>query len=124
MIVPKYSAPITAKVAIDRRRRISLPRCLQVTAPFILFEVSDGDESWLGLCEAGAWAEVSKRAEGIQILAQHLSSRPTLPAEVCRKYGLGPDMALRMVTVEYWVEIWSERRWGEQSQHDLFFSPD
>ena len=45
MIVPKYSAPITAKVAIDCRLRISLPRSLQISGPFILFEVSESAET-------------------------------------------------------------------------------
>jgi len=119
MIVPKYSAPITAKVAIDRRRRISLPRSLQISAPFILFEVSGGSETWLGICEAGALAEVSKHGEGIQALALYQSQRPALPAIICKRNGFAPGGALLLVTVGSWVEVWPEKQWLELFQRDL-----
>lgn len=124
MIVPKYSAPITAKVAIDRRRRISLPRFLQISAPFILFEVSRGAEPWLGICEVGALAEVSKQDVGIQVLAQYLSQRPALPARLCQRSGFAPGGALWLVTVCSWVEVWPEMRWLELLQRDLCCPPD
>ena len=124
MIVPKYSAPITAKVAIDRRRRISLPLCLQISAPFILFEASGGAETWLGICEAGALAEVSKHGEGIQILAQYRSKRPALPATLGQRSGFSPGAALWLVTVGSWVEVWPEMRWLELFRRDLCCPPD
>ena len=124
MIVPKYSAPITAKVAIDRRRRMRLPRCLQISAPFILFEVSGGAEPWLGICEAGALAEVSKHVEAFQVLAQCRSQRPALPAKVCQKDGFVPGAALWLVTVGSWVEVWPEMRWLELFLRDLCCPPD
>lgn len=124
MIVPKYSAPITAKVAIDRRRRIRLPRCLQISVPFILFEVSGGSERWLGICEAGALAEVSKHCEGIQALALYRSQRPALPATLCQRRGFAPGVALWLVTVGSWVEVWPEMRWLDLFQRDLCWAPD
>ena len=124
MIVPKYSAPITAKVAIDRRRRISLPRCLQISVPFILFEASGGAEPWLGICEAGALTEVGKHGEGIQILAQYWSKRPALPATLGQRSGFAPGAALWLVTVGSWVEVWSEMRWLELFRRDLCCPPD
>lgn len=124
MIIPKYSAPITAKVAIDRRRRISLPLCLQISAPFILFEASGGAEPWLGICEAGALAEVSKHGEGIQILAQYWSKRPALPATLGQMSGFAPGAALWLVTVGSWVEVWPEMRWLELFRRDLCCPPD
>ena len=124
MIVPKYSAPITAKVAIDCRLRISLPRSLQISGPFILFEVSGGAETWLGICEVEALAEVSKQGEDIQILAQYWSWRPTLPARLCQRSGFAPGGAIWLVTVGSWVEVWSEMRWLELFQRDLCCSPD
>ena len=124
MIVPKYSAPTTAKVAIDRRRRIRLPRCLQISAPFILFEASGGAEPWLGICEAGALAEVSKHGEGIQVLALYRSQRPALPAMVSHMKGFAPGAALWLVTVGSWVEVWPEMRWLELFRHDLCCPPD
>ena len=124
MIFPKYSAPITAKVAIDRRRRISLPRFLQISAPFILFEVSGGAEPWLGICEVGALAEVSKQDVDIQVLAQSLSQRPALPARLCQMRGFAPGAALWLVTVGSWVEVWPEMRWLELLQRDLCCPPD
>ncbi len=124
MIVPKYSAPITAKVAIDRRRRISLPLCLQISAPFILFEASGGAEPWLGICEAGSLAEVSKHGEGIQILAQYWSQRPALPAMLGQRSGFAPGAALWLVTVGSWVEVWPEMRWLELFRRDLCCPPD
>ncbi len=124
MIVPKYSAPITAKVAIDRRQRISLPRWLQISAPFILFEASGCAEPWLGICEAGALAEVSKHGEGIQALALYQSQRPALPAIVCKRNGFAPGGALLLVTVGSWVEVWPEMRWHELFQRDLCCPPD
>ena len=123
MIVPKYSAPITAKVAIDRRRRISLPRSLQISAPFILFEVSGGAETWLGLCEAGASAEVSKHSEVFEVLALYQSQRPALPARLCQRSGFAPGAALWLVTVGSWVEVWPEMRWLELLQRDLCCPP-
>ena len=119
MTIPKYSAPITAKVAIDRRRRISLPLCLQISAPFILFEASGGAEPWLGICEAGALAEVSKHGEGVQVLAQYWSQRPALPATLCQRSGFAPGAALWLVTVGSWVEVWPEKQWLELFQRDL-----
>lgn len=124
MIVPKYSAPIATKVAIDRRRRIRLPRCLQISAPFILFETSGGAESWLGICEAGALAEVNKHSEGIQVLALYRSQRPALPAMVSQRNGFAPGAALWLVTVGSWVEVWPEMRWLELFQRDLCCPPD
>ena len=124
MIVPKYSAPITAKVAIDCRRRISLPHCLQISAPFILFEVSGGAEPWLGICEARALAEVSKHAEAIEVLALYRSQRPALPAMVCQRNGFAPGAALWLVTVGSWVEVWPEMQWLELLQRDLCCPPD
>ena len=124
MIVPKYSAPITAKVAIDRRRRISLPRSLQISAPFILFEASGGAESWLGICEAGALAEVSKHGGAIEVLAQYWSQRLALPATLCQRSGFAPGAALWLVTVGSWVEVWPEMRWLELFRRDLCFPPD
>ena len=123
MIVPKYSAPITAKVAIDRRRRIRLPRFLQISAPFILFEASGGAEPWLGICEVGALAEVSKHGEGIQVLALYRSQRPALPAMVSQRNGFAPGAALWLVTVGSWVEVWPEMRWLELLQRDLCCPP-
>ena len=119
MIVPKYSAPITAKVAIDRRRSISLPRSLQISAPYIMFEVSGGSETWLGICEAGALAEVNKHVEGVQVLAQYWSQRPALPATLCQRSGFAPGAALWLVTVGSWVEVWPEKQWLELFQRDL-----
>ena len=124
MIVPKYSAPTTAKVAIDRRRRIRLPRCLQISAPFILFEASGGAEPWLGICKAGALAEVNKHSEGIQVLALYRSQRPALPAMVSHMKGFAPGAALWLVTVGSWVEVWPEMRWLELFQRDLCCPPD
>jgi hypothetical protein len=124
MIVPKYSAPIATKVAIDRRRLIRLPRCLQISAPFILFEASGGAEPWLGICEAGALAEVSKHGEGIQALALYRSQRPALPAMVCQMRGFAPGAALWLVTVGSWVEVWPEMRWLELFLRDLCCPPD
>ena len=124
MIVPKYSAPITAKVAIDRRRRISLPSWLQISVPFILFEASGGAEPWLGICEAGALTEVGKHGEGIQILAQYWSKRPALPATLGQRSGFAPGAALWLVTVGSWVEVWSEMRWLELFRRDLCCPPD
>lgn len=123
MIVPKYSAPITAKVAIDRRRRISLPRCLQISAPFILFEVSGGSETWLGICEAGASAEVSNQSEAFEVLALYQSQRPALPARLCQRSGFAPGAALWLVTVGSWVEVWPEIRWLELLQRALCCPP-
>ena len=123
MIVPKYSAPSTAKVAIDCRRRISLPRSLQISAPFILFEVSGGAETWLGLCEAGTSAEVSKHSEAFEVLALYRSQRPTLPARLCQRSGFAPSAALWLVTVGSWVEVWPEMRWLELLQRDLCCPP-
>ena len=123
MIVPKYSAPINAKVAIDRRRRISLPRSLQISGPFILFEVSGGAETWLGLCEAGASAEVSKHSEVFEVLALYQSQRPALPARLCQRSGFAPGTALWLVTVGSWVEVWPEMRWRELLQRDLCCPP-
>ena len=119
MIVRKYSAPITAKVAIDRRRRISLPRWLQISAPFIWFEASGGAEPWVGICEAGALAEVNKHVEGVQVLAQYWSQRPALPATLCQRSGFAPGAALWLVTVGSWVEVWPEKQWLELFQRDL-----
>lgn len=124
MIVPKYSAPIATKVAIDRRRRIRLPRCLQISAPFILFEASGGAEPWLGICEVGALPEVSKLGEVIQVLAQYRSQRPALPATLCQRGGFAHGAALWLVTVGSWVEIWPEMRWLELFQRDLCYPPD
>ena len=111
MIVPKHSAPVATKVAIDRKQRISLPRCLQISAPFILFEVSGVAEPWLGFCEAEALAEVGKHGEGIQVLAQYWSQRPALPTTLCQRDGFAPGEALWLVTVGSWVEVWPEMRW-------------
>ena len=124
MIVPKYSAPITAKVAIDRRRRIRLPRCLQISAPFILFEASGGAESWLGICEAGTSAEVSKHSDAFEVLALYQSQRPALPAMVSQRNGFAPGAALWLVTVGSWVEVWPEMQWLELLQRDLCCPPD
>lgn len=124
MIVPKYSAPIATKVAIDRRRCIRLPRCLQISAPFILFEASGGAEPWLGICEAGALVEVNKHSEGIQVLALYRSQRPALPAMVCQRNGFAPGAALWLVTVGSWVEVWPEMRWLKLFQRDLCCPPD
>ena len=124
MIVPKYSAPITAKVAIDRRRRIRLPRCLQISAPFILFEASGGAESCLGICEAGTSAEVSKHSEAFEVLALYQSQRPALPARLCQRSGFAPGAALWLVTVGSWVEVWPEMQWLELLQRDLCCPPD
>ena len=124
MIVPKYSAPITAKVAIDRRRRISLPRSLQISAPFILFEVSGGSETWLGICEAGTSAEVSKHSDAFEVLALYQSQRPALPAMVSQRNGFAPGAALWLVTVGSWVEVWPEMQWLELLQRDLCCPPD
>ena len=124
MIVPKYSAPITVKVAIDRRRRISLPHCLQISAPFILFEVSGGAEPWLGICEAGTSAEVSKHSDAFEVLALYQSQRPALPARLCQRSGFAPGAALWLVTVGSWVEVWPEMRWLELLQSDLCCPPD
>lgn len=124
MIVTKYPAPIATKVAIDRRRRISLPRWLQISAPFILFEASGGAEPWLGICEAGALAEVSKHGKGIQVLALYRSQRPALPATLCQRNGFAPGAALWLVTVGSWVEVWPEKQWLELFQRDLCCPPD
>lgn len=108
MVISKYSTPIAVKVAIDRRLRISMPRCFQISAPFILFEASGGEEPWVGICEVGALAEVSKHGGDIQVLAQYWSQRPALPANVC---GFTPGTALWLVTVDSWLEVWLETRW-------------
>ena len=123
MIVPKYSAPITAKVAIDRRRRISLPRSLQISAPFILFEVSGGSETWLGICEAGTSAEVSKHSDAFEVLALYQSQRPALPARLCQKSGFPPGAALWLVAVCSWVAVCPEMRWLELLPRDLCCPP-
>jgi len=102
---------LAAKVAIDSRRRISMPCCLQISAPFILFEVSGGAEPWLGICEAEALAEVGKHGKGIAVLALYRSQRPTLPATLCQRNGFAPGTALWLVTVGSWVEVWPEMRW-------------
>ena len=119
MIVPKYSAPIATKVAIDRRLRIRLPRCLQISAPFDLFEVSRGEEPWIGICEAGALAEVSKHGGAIEVLAQYWSQRLALPATLCQRSGFAHGTALWLVTVGSWVEVWPEMRWLELFRRDL-----
>ena len=124
MIVPKYSAPITAKVAIDCRLRISLPRSLQISGPFILFEVSGGSETWLGICEAGTSAEVSKHSDAFEVLALYQSQRPALPARLCQRSGFAPGAALWLVTVGSWVEVWPEMQWLELLQRDLCCPPD
>ena len=124
MTAPKYSAPTTAKVVIDRRRRISLPCCLQISAPFILFEASTGEEPWIGICEAGASAEVSKHSEAFEVLALYQSQRPALPARLCQSSGFAPGGALWLVTVGSWVEVWPEMRWLERLQRDLCCPPD
>ncbi len=111
MVPSKYLPPIAVKVAIDSRRRMSLPRYLQISAPFILFEVSGGAESWIGICEAGTLTEVSKQVEGIQVLAKYWSQRPAVPATLCQRDGLVPGAALWLVTVGSWVEVWPECRW-------------
>jgi hypothetical protein len=124
MTIPKYSSPIATRVVIDCKRRISLPRCLQIPAPFILFEASGGAEPWLGICEAGALSEVSKHGEGIQALALYRSQRQVLPATLCQRDGFAPGAALRLVTVGSWVEVWPEKQWLELFQLDLYCTPD
>ena len=89
-----------------------------------MFEASGGAESWLGICEAGALAEVNKHSEGIQVLALYRSQRPALPAMVSQRNGFAPGAALWLVTVGSWVEVWPEMRWLELFRRDLCFPPD
>lgn len=81
--------PIAIQTAISRERRLRLPEFLKIPAPFVLVENSLPEQLWLGICSIDFWAKITAEYDdGLRMLAEYRTYRPTIPNAVCSKHCL------------------------------------
>lgn len=104
--------PIAIQTAISRERRLRLPEFLKIPAPFVLVENSLPEQLWLGICSIDFWAKITAEYDdGLRILAEYRTYRPTIPNAVCSKHCLQVDMPVWLVITRNWIEIFSDSVW-------------
>jgi len=113
---PHY--PVVQSIALDRSRRICLPRRLPIELPYYLVEVvfpSGQADQWLGICAAEALPERSAAGgHPLRVLSEHHTYRPKIPLTTCVKFGLIPGERLWLVHTQDWIGLWSDAAWSEQ----------
>lgn len=111
MVTIQYPYPIATRISISKERRIRLPKFLGVPVPFVLVEDMRADQPWLGLCGLDSLAGLNAECGSLRVVAEYWTMRPTIPMAVCDRHALLSDSAIWLVTVNSWIEVWSESVW-------------
>ena len=103
-------------IRADKGRRFRWPvRFFPVDFPLCLAELTSGDSEMESLLVACSRQNLDRlTAEPgceVRILAEHQSTRPTLPLAICQKYGFKPGEPLWLVGMGDYVELWSDSAW-------------
>ena len=107
----QYPFPITTRISISKKRRIRLPKFLGVPVPFVLVEDTRAEQPWLGLCGLDSLVGLNAECGSLRVVAEYWTMRPTIPMAVCDRHALLSDSAIWLVTVNSWIEVWSESVW-------------
>ncbi len=107
----QYSYPIATRISISKERRIRLPKFLGFPVPFVLVEDTRADQPWLGLCGLDSLAGLNAECGSLRVVAEYWTMRPTISMAVCDRHALLSDSAIWLVTVNSWIEVWSESVW-------------
>lgn len=107
----EYPFPIATRISISKKRRISLPKFLDVPMPFVLLETKQADQLWLGMCSLDSLEVLSAGCSSVRVLAEFRTHQPTIPKSVCDRHRLLDHTNIWLVTTKSWIEVWPDSAW-------------
>lgn len=111
-----FQNPIAISATLDAQRRLQLPKRLGLSAPLLLIEFDEVGQKRLALSNAVAIQEMHHEGLFPQVLRECDSLRPRIPNEICIRHSIAPGSKVWLLTMNRWIEVWSEQAWYAELQ--------
>ncbi len=107
----QYSCPIAKRISISKERRIRLPNFLGARIPFALVENTQAEQLWLGICGNDSLAKLTAECDGLRVVTEYRTCRPTIPKAVCDRHQLIVQEGVWLIAFDSWIEVWPALVW-------------
>jgi DNA-binding transcriptional regulator/RsmH inhibitor MraZ len=114
-----FQNPIAISATVDAQRRLQLPKRLGLSAPLILIEFDEVGQKRLAFSNVTAVQEMHPEGLFPQVLRECNSLRPRIPNDICIRHSISPGSKVWLLTMNRWIEIWSEQAWDSELQQCL-----